>query len=284
MKRERPQSLADYGPLFFPAGMLLVFFVVPFGTMIAVSFFQRQEGGFYTPAFVLSNYERFLTAFFGGVLGFSLMLAVTVAISCVVLALPFTYLLSRLSRRVQVFWLVALLSVLSLSEVIIGFAWSTLLSRTGGLSNLLVAIGLLDHPVALFPSLGAVLTGMIYQALPYTILVLYPAIVRLDPTLMEAARTLGSSPVRAFFNVLVPALRNTIMATLIMVFIFALGSYLLPQILGRPQHWTLSVLITDQAIYQSNMPFAAAMAVFLVLVTLGLVALTLVIGRKGVKA
>ncbi|NTS33016.1 ABC transporter permease [Phyllobacterium sp. BT25] len=284
MKRERPQSIADYGPLFFPAGMLLIFFVVPFGTMITVSFFQRQEGGFYTPAFVLSNYERFLTPFFGGVLSFSLMLAVTVAICCVVLALPFTYLLSRLSRRLQVFWLVALLSILSLSEVIIGFAWSTLLSRTGGLSNLLVAVGLLNQPVALFPSFGAVLTGMIYQALPYTILVLYPAIVRLDPTLMEAARTLGSSPVRAFFNVLVPALRNTIMATLIMVFIFALGSYLLPQILGRPQHWTLSVLITDQAIYQSNMPFAAAMAVFLVLVTLGLVALTLLVGRKGEKA
>jgi len=284
MKREPPQSLADYGPLIFPAGMLLVFFVVPFGTMIAVSFFQRQEGGFYTPAFVFTNYERFLSAFFGGVLGFSLMLAIMVAVTCVVLALPFTYLLSRLARRLQVFWLVALLSILSLSEVIIGFAWSTLLSRTGGLSNLLVAVGLLGQPVALFPSFGAVLTGMVYQALPYTILVLYPAVVRLDPTLMEAARTLGSSPIRAFFNVLVPALRNTIMATLIMVFIFALGSYLLPQILGRPQNWTLSVLITDQAIYQSNMPFAAAMAVFLVLVTLGLVALTLLIGRKGEKA
>jgi putative spermidine/putrescine transport system permease protein len=284
MKREPPRSIADYGPLFFPAGMLLLFFVVPFGTMIAVSFFQRQEGGFYTPAFVFSNYERFLSAFFGGVLGFSLMLAVTVAICCVVLALPFTYLLTKLTRRLQVFWLVALLSVLSLSEVIIGFAWSTLLSRTAGISNLLVRTGLLDQPVALFPSFGAVLTGMVYQALPYTILVLYPAIIRLDPTLMEAARTLGSSPIRAFFNVLVPALRNTIMATLIMVFIFALGSYLLPQILGRPQHWTLSVLITDQAIYQSNMPFAAAMAVFLVLVTLGLVALTLLIGRKGEKA
>jgi putative spermidine/putrescine transport system permease protein len=284
MKREPPQSIADYQPLFFPAGMLLLFFVVPFGTMIAVSFFQRQEGGFYRPAFVFSNYERFLSAFFGGVLGFSLMLAVAVAICCVVLALPFTYLLTKLTRRLQVFWLVALLSVLSLSEVIIGFAWSTLLSRTAGISNLLVRMGLLDQPVALFPSFGAVLTGMVYQALPYTILVLYPAIIRLDPTLMEAARTLGSSPIRAFFNVLVPALRNTIMATLIMVFIFALGSYLLPQILGRPQHWTLSVLITDQAIYQSNMPFAAAMAVFLVLVTLGLVALTLLVGRKGEKA
>mgnify|MGYP003286623493 CR=1 FL=1 len=68
-------------------------------------------------------------------------------------------------------------------------------------------------------------------------------------------------------------LRNALLATFIMVFVFALGSYLLPQLLGRPQHWTLSVLITDQAIYQSNMPFAAAMAVFLVLVTLSLVVL-----------
>lgn len=281
MKREAPRSIADYGPLFFPATMLVVFFVIPFGTMIAVSFFQRQQGGFYTPAFVFSNYERFLSSFFGGVLGFSLMLAVAVALCCVFLALPFTYLLTRLARRWQVIWLVALLSILSLSEVIIGFAWSTLFSRTAGITNLLVAIGLMSEAKALAPSFWAVLTGMVYQALPYTILVLYPALVRLDPTLMEAARTLGSSPVRAFFNVLVPALRTTIVATLIMVFIFALGSYLLPQILGRPQHWTLSVLITDQAIYQSNMPFAAAMAVFLVLVTLGLVALTVLIGRKG---
>lgn len=97
---------------------------------------------------------------------------------------------------------------------------------------------------------------------------------------MEAARTLGSHPLKAFLTVVVPALRNTIVATFIMVFVFALGSYLLPQLLGRPQHWTLSVLITDQAVYQSNMPFAAAMAVFLVLVTLSLVGLALLVGRK----
>lgn len=106
----------------------------------------------------------------------------------------------------------------------------------------------------------------------------------MSPNSSSRCRTLGASPVKSFFTVVVPALRNTIVATLIMVFIFALGSYLLPQILGRPQHWTLSVLITDQAIYQSNMPFAAAMAVFLVLVTLGLVALTVYAGRKGEAA
>lgn len=284
MRRERPQTIADHAPLLFPAAMLIVFFVLPFGTMIAVSFFQRQQGGFYTPAFVFDNYARFLSVFFGGVLGFSLVLAIIVAICCVVLALPFTYLLTRMARKAQVVWLVALLSILSLSEVIIGFAWSTLFSRTAGITNLLVAIGLMSEASALTPSFGAVLTGMVYQAFPYTVLVLYPALVRLDPTLTEAARTLGASPVKAFFTVVVPALRNTIVATLIMVFIFALGSYLLPQLLGRPQHWTLSVLITDQAIYQSNMPFAAAMAVFLVLVTLGLVALTVIANRKGEAA
>ena len=284
MRREAPQKLTNYGPLFFPAGMLIVFFVLPFATMIAVSFFRRDPSGFYTPDFVLDNYARFLSLFFGKVLGFSLFLAVTVAICCVVLAVPFTYLLSRAKRRTQVLWLVALLSILSLSEVIIGFAWSTLFSRTAGITNLLVMLGVMSEPVALNPSFGAVLTAMTYQALPYTVLVLYPALVRLDPTLTEAARTLGASPVKSFFTVVVPALRNTIVATLIMVFIFALGSYLLPQILGRPQHWTLSVLITDQAISQSNMPFAAAMAVVLVLVTLGLVALTVIAGRKGEAA
>mgnify|MGYP001312249852 CR=1 FL=1 len=280
MRREPPRRLADYAPLAFPALMLLVFFVVPFSTMLAVSFFRRDPAGFYSPAFTVDNYARFLSPFFGGVLGFSILLAVLVAMVCVAIAFPFTFLLAQASRRVQVAWLVAILSVLSLSEVIIGFAWSTLFSRTAGVTNLLVAAGLMAQPTALLPGFGAVLTGMVYQALPYTVLVLYPSIVRLDPTLVEAARTLGSSPLRAFLNVVVPALRNTIVATLIMVFVFALGSYLLPQILGRPQHWTLSVLITDQAIYQSNMPFAAAMAVFLVLMSLALVGLTLLVGGR----
>ncbi|MDP2699517.1 ABC transporter permease [Thalassospira sp.] len=278
--RIKPRNASDYALIAFPAGMLALFFVVPFGIMITVSFFQRVQGAFYEPAFVLENYARFLSMFFAGILGFSLGLAALVAVICVILAFPFTYMLTRQSRRVQVVWLVFLLSVLSLSEVLIGFGWSTLLSRTAGITNLFVALGLMETPMSLTPGFGAVLTGMVYQAFPYTVLVLYPALSRLDPTLVEAARTLGSSPARSFFNVIVPALRNSIVSTLIMVFVFALGCYLLPQLLGRPSQWTLSVLITDQAIYQSNMPFAAAMAVFLVLVSLSFVALALLVGKR----
>lgn len=280
MIRRAPRSLGEHVPILFPALMLVVFFVIPFGLMIAVSVARRIPGGFYEPDLVLANYERFLSAFFGGVLSFSLELAALVAVVAVGIGFPFTYRLARLPRAAQVRWLVFLLSILSLSEVIIGFAWSTLLSRTAGITNLLVAVGLMAEPQSLSPSFGALLAGMVYQAFPYTVLVLYPALARLDPALVEASRTLGASPLKAFFTVVVPAQRNTIVATLIMAFVFALGSYLLPQLLGRPQHWTLSVLITDQAIYQSNMPFAAAMAVFLVLVSLALVGLSLLFGRK----
>ena len=281
MRREPPTRAGHLAPILYPAAMLVAFFVLPFGTMLAVSFFERDPAAFYVPGFTLESYARFLTPFFGGILGFSVGLAAAVAALCVVAGFPFTWALVRLSRRAQAAWLVALLSVLSLSEVIIGFAFSTLLSRTAGVSNLLVAVGLMDAPEAWLPGLGAVLVALFYQAFPYAVLVLYPALARLDPGIVEAAATLGASPARAFLGVVVPGSRGAIVATAIMTFVFALGSYLLPQILGRPRHWTLSVMITDQAIYQSNMPFAAAMAVFLVGVSLSLVALVALLGRRG---
>lgn len=277
---QQSPRLKEHAPLLYPAVMLGIFFIIPFGTMLAVSFFHRVEGAFYEPAFELSNYARFFSPFFGRALGFSLLLAGLAAVLSVAIAFPFTYALTRLRRRVQVRWLVFILAVLSLSEVIIGFAWATLLSRTAGLSNILVWLGILDQPQSWSPGFPALLLGLVYVGLPYTVLVLYPALSRLDPELPEASRMLGASPLRSFFKVVVPVLRASIVSAIIMVFVFNLGAYVLPQVLGRPQHWTLSVLITDQAIFQSNLPFAAAMAIFLMVVSLALVGVTLMLGQQ----
>jgi len=250
--------------------------------MVAISFCHREPGGFYIPAFDIANYKNLYTALFARVLVFSLFIAGLSAALCVSIGFPFTYFIIRMKRRFQVVWLVFLMSVLSLSEVIIGFTWSLLLSRTAGLSNLLVWLGLMERPGSWSPGFVALLLGICYLAFPYTVLVLYPPLSRLDPALPEAAQTLGASPIRTFFTVVVGSLRNAIVAAFVLVFVFTLGAYLLPQILGRPQHWTLSVLITDQAIYQTNLPLSAAMAIFFMLVSLALVALTMVIG-KGKK-
>jgi putative spermidine/putrescine transport system permease protein len=277
---EKPKGARAHLTLAYPALMLGVFFVIPFGMMAAVSFFHREPGGFYIPGFELTNYRNLYTALFGRTLLFSLFIAGLSAVVCVSLGFPFTYFITRMRRRVQVVWLVFLMSVLSLSEVIIGFAWSLLLSRTAGLSNLLVWLGIMDKPVAWYPGFAALLFGICYLAFPYTVLVLYPPLSRLDPALPEASLTLGASPLKTFFTIIVGSLRNAIVAAFVMVFVFTLGVYLLPQILGRPHHWTLSVLITDQAIYQTNMPMAAAMAIFFMVVSLLLVALTMAIGKR----
>jgi putative spermidine/putrescine transport system permease protein len=270
--------------LVWPALMLGVFFLVPFAMMLATSFYHRVEGGFFEPAFELDNYARLMSAFFGKVLGFSLLISALAAAVTVAIGFPFTYFLTRLRRSAQVRWLVFILAVLSLSEVIIGFTWSSLLSRTAGISNVLVWLGLMESPQAWFPSFQALLIGMVYIGLPFCILVLYPALSRLDRQLPEASRMLGASPLRTFFRITVPIMRNALLTSLVMVFVFDLGCYLLPQVLGRPEHWTLSVLITDQALFQANIPFAAALAIFLMLVTIGLVVLTVVIGRRRAAA
>ena len=122
--------MREHAAVVYPALMLGLFFVVPFGIMIAVSFFHRVESATYEPAFELANYARFFSAFFARALAFSLYIAALTAVISVLLGFPFTYFLTRLRRRTQVVWLVFILAVLSLSEVIIGFSWSTLLSRT----------------------------------------------------------------------------------------------------------------------------------------------------------
>jgi putative spermidine/putrescine transport system permease protein len=276
---DAPRGLAARLPALWPATMLCVFFLIPFLIMVAYSFYHRIEGGLYEPAFEFDNYLRFWSPLFTRVLGFSLLICGLAAVVCVTASVPFTWFLSRTRRPVQVAWLVGILSILSLSEVIMGFAWSILLSRSAGLSNLLVSLGILDSPEAWTPSFGALLMGLCFIGFPYSVLMLYPAVNRLDPEVTEAARTLGASPLRGFFTVVIPSLRQAILATTILVFVFTLGSYILPQVLGKPEHWTLSVLITDQAIYQSNVPFAAALAVFLVLVSLALIGLTLLLGQ-----
>lgn len=277
----RPQGMAGWLPLALPAGALIAFFVLPFGMMIAMSFFRNLGGGAFEAAFTVENYARLFSPFFGRVLLVSFGVALAVSAIAIVIAFPFTWLLVNAPRPTQVVWLIGMLALLSLSEAILGFAWSTLLSRTAGISNLFVWLGLVEKPFSMSPSLGAVLAGVSYIAMPYAVLVLYPILSRVDPDLEAAARTLGAGPVRTFLGVLVPMHRGAIVTTFLMIFVFTLGSYLIPQILGRPTNWTLSVQITDQALLQSNLPFAAALSVFLVLVTLLLVLTILMVGRRA---
>ncbi|HZB02665.1 MAG TPA: ABC transporter permease [Actinomycetota bacterium] len=253
--------------------MLIVFFLIPFGIMLATSFYHRIPGAFYEPAFELANWQRLFQPVFLERALFSIWICLLAGAVCIAVAFPFTYFLTRMRRRPHVALLIVVLSALSLSEVIVAFSWTVLLGRSSGISNILVWLGLMGSPTAYQPSFVAVLLGLCYIAFPFCVLTLYPQLTRLDPEITEAAQTLGASPGRTFWTVVVPIARPIIIAGFLLVFVFTLGSYLISSFLGRPEHWTLSVSIADQASVQANVPFASAMAMFLTVVSLAVVAL-----------
>ena len=281
MNQTRPGAVAK-GVVSYPSLMLALFFLVPFAIMIVVSFYHRLEGAQsgYEPGFELTHYARFFSPLFIQRILVSIEFASIAALLSVIIAFPFTYFLSRFNRRMQVITLVFILSVLSLSEVIVAYSWSVLLSRTAGISNLFVMLGLMEKPTSWTPGYGAVMFGLTYFNLPFATLIMYPQCTRLDRELTEASQTLGASPIKTFFTVVVPLLWPTILTAFIVLFVFTMGAFVTPQWLGKPEHGMFAIFIGDQALSRGNVPFAAAMSMFFMVITLLLVSFTVWLGRK----
>ena len=251
-----------------PALVLIAFFCVPFALMLATSFYRRVQGGFYEPALTLDSWARLFSDFYIGRTLYSLRVCLLVAAITTAVAFPFTWFLTRMRSRRQVPLLVMILAALTLSEVIVAFSWNLILGRSSGITNILVWLGLMSTPRALTPGLGAVVAGLAYIAFPYCVITLFPSLKRIDREVTEAAGTLGASPSTTFRTVVVPLARSSVLAAFLLVFVFTLGSYIVAQVLGRPEHWTLSVFISDQALFNANVPFAAAMAMLLTVISL----------------
>jgi putative spermidine/putrescine transport system permease protein len=280
MSERRPAPPGAYGVLAFPVAMLVIFFLVPFAIMVATSFYHRIEGAFYEPAFELANWRRVFTRVPLERTVFSIWISLLAGALCIAVAFPFTFFLTRMRRRAHVALVIVVMSALSLSEVIVAFSWSVLLGRAAGLPNILAWLGLADQAQAWQPGFVAVLLGLSYIAFPYCVLTLYPQLTRLDQEVTEAAQTLGASPWRTFWTVVVPIMRPTIVAGFLLVFVFTLGSYLISFFLGRPEHWTLSVYISDQVSFNANVPFASAMAILLTVLSLVVVVIVSIVESR----
>jgi putative spermidine/putrescine transport system permease protein len=253
--------------LSWPTLVLAGLGAVPFILLLRISLGQRDPNGIYLPGITLQSYGTLGEPELLGSLLDSIQLAVVVGAISVGLGFPLTWLIARMRRRLQVAWLVFLLATLSLSDVLIAFSWQVMLSKRIGLSNLFVALGLMDAPESLTPSGGAVIACLVYLVLPFTVLTLFPVLSRLDRDLIEAARTLGASPLRAFVSVVVPMTKGPAMIAFVMAMVLTVGAYVPPLVLGRPQHWPMAVLIGSTALAGHDLPRASAMSVFLLAAT-----------------
>lgn len=267
------------GSLAWPAILLGLFFAVPFLLTVLVSLSAGPQAAALSNRLTLDAYGRALSPDYLRIVLYSIGLAIVIGALSVGIAFPFTCLLARMRRRAQAAWLVFLFSTLSLSEVLIVFAWQIMLSRRVGLSNILVKLGLLSRPENYAPSLGGVVVCLVYLVLPFSILMLYPGISRIDAEMTEAARTLGASPRRTLLTVVIPNLLRPIGGSFAVAAIMSVGSYVTPLVLGRPVHWTASVQIATAALTDGDFHTAAAMSLVLLAATL----LLLFAGSAGLR-
>ena len=246
---------------------LVVLFLGPLLFMIVVSFYKPDPMGFYKVAFVWDNYQAFFSSFYAKVSGRSLWSAALGAVLVVALAFPTVLAIADLGRRWQMFWIILLLSLMCLSEVIIGFAWLILLSESAGIPKALESLGLWSDARSLSPSFGAMMVGLVFLGFSVVALMLYPQVARRDRSIEEAAITLGTPPARVFDKILLPAFAPALFSVTLTMFVYLLGVFVMPTMLGRPKDWTMTVIISDKALGDANLPLGAALAVVMLLVT-----------------
>jgi putative spermidine/putrescine transport system permease protein len=263
-----------------PALFLLAMAAGPALILLAASFAHQTMSGLWRPAFELGHYASLVSAAFLGPLVTSFAFALATSAITLAIAFPVTYLIAGLGRRAQAAWLVCLLTSLSLSEVLVVFAWQTLLSARVGLSLPLVWLGLIAAPVSLSPSLGAALACLVYLVLPYVILLLYPAVSRLDPEIEQAAATMGCPPNRTFLRVVTPMMAGPLATAALGIIVTTVGAYLTPLVLAKPQQWTVGIVINRTVMEDGDIPLGAAQAVFLTLLMAGAVLVTRRVTRK----
>ncbi len=268
------------GGLAFAA--LAVFFVVPMLFMVVVSFYQPDPMGFYKVDFVWENYAKFFSSFYYTVSFRSLYSSALGAVLVVVLSFPLVLFVSDLGRKAQLFWIILLLALMCLSEVIIGFAWLILMSESAGIPRFLGWIGLWDDPRSLSPSFGAMMIGLVFLGFSIVSLILFPSVARRDRSIEEAAITLGTPPTFVFFKVLLPTFRTSLLSVTLTTFVYLLGVFVMPTMLGRPKDWTMTVIISDKALGDANLPLGAALAVVMLIVTVIVLLASALFTRKRV--
>lgn len=209
--------------------------------------------------------------------------ALTTAIS-LSLALPVGYTIARAPARWRNRLLLLVIIPFWTSFLVRVFAWRSLLHPDGPVKRVLEALGLVGPEATLLYNPAAVVLVMVYTFLPFTILPIYAAAEKFDFRLVEAARDLGAGPFQSFRKVFLPGIRRGLVTAVLVVFIPALGSYIIPDLVGGPSGEMIGNKIAQRVFTDRNLPLASALSAVLVLAVLGPLIAVLWLQRKGKKS
>lgn len=274
MKHGRTKKSRSMWLLLLPIYLFtLVFIFFPLVYLLVLSFMQRAQVWGFEWSFTLENYQQILEPLYLETFVQSLKLAFLSTLFIALLGYPFGYFMAKASGKWKQRIMLLLMIPFFTSSLIRLNGWIIVFRSNGTLDKLLMGLHITDEPLKLLYSYPAVVMGMIYVLLPFMILSVYSSAQKLDWSLVEAARDLGAGKMQAFFTITLKLTLPGLLSGIVLTFIPSMGLFFIADILGGNKIVLVGSLIQQQMTKSRNMPFAAALAVVLMLLTSLMIAL-----------
>ena len=265
-------------PLYF---FTLTLVLLPLIYMVVLSFMRRQGTWGVALEFTLRNFRRIGEKIYLETFVQSSKLAFISTLMTAILGYPFGYFMAGLNRVWKNRVMLILIIPFWTSSLMRLYGWIIMFRANGILDSALLAIGLIKEPLRLLYSYPAVVTGMVYVLLPFMIYSVYTSAEKLDRQLVEAARNLGASRLKAFLTVSFPLTMPGLFSGFVLTFIPSMGLFFLADILGGNKVVLVGNLIHEQLIKAHDWPFAAALSATLMVLTSVFIFLYRKITRSG---
>ncbi|WP_337182971.1 ABC transporter permease [Shinella sp.] len=290
--RRRAQLAVLLGPVSL---FLAVFFLGPLAIMIVTSFLAPGLYGGVEWTWYPHNYGRILgfadpmfedfDPIYIAIFLRSLKIAALTVLAALLVCYPAAFCISRLSDRWKNFCLFLITLPFFTSLIVRLFVWVLILRQTGLVNEVLLTSGVIARPLDLIYTDGAIILGMVYVFIPFMFMPVYASVEKLDWTLVRASLDLGAGPVRTFLRIILPLTAPGIAGGAVIVFIPALGNFVVPAILGGAKVMMLGNLIEQQFLAARNWPFGSALAMMVMSVMLVLLFVYVIVsGRRGLNA
>ena len=245
-------------------GWLTVFMVVPCLIVFVYAFFERGVYGGIDFNLTFENFDRAAESIYLSIFTTSARIAGVTTLIAILVAYPAAYAVSLAPPEKQTRYLFLVMLPFWSNYLIRTYAWIVLLNREGLINKGLGAVGLIDEPLSILYNEFAVVTGLVYNYLPFVILAIYSSIQRLNPEIREASEDLGAPAWKTFLRITLPLTLPGVAAGGVFVFVLSIGNFITPDLLGGGRLQMVGNLIYDQFLSARDWPFGSTLSIFLI--------------------
>jgi spermidine/putrescine transport system permease protein len=247
---------------------LILLLILPLILIVFLSVMTRGSYGNIVYRLNLDNYIRLADPLYFRILMYSLWVALVTTSFTILIGYPLAYYIARAPERQRSSLLFLILVPFWTNFIIRIYAWIMILRTEGLLNSLLINLGIIKIPLNILYTPTAVMIGMVYEFLPFMVLPLYTSLEKIENALLEAAADLGARPWRVFLRITLPLSLPGMVAGTILVFIPAMGMFVVPDLMGGAKTVLVGNLIRNQFLTARDWPFGSAASMVLLLLTL----------------